>query len=187
MWVLCRVYWGPPCFQGDITHNARRLPALGASLVYNFLLVVTILPKYVSGCWTRVMMSYTSTKAPFPKLFYSEKKPCILALLSALAVLKPYMCVSFSSCAAASVNELLIVILGSQRMVILDNAESILLLPLTSQRGGHCLLHTGITFPYQLPVEMKCLMFACCGKVAAVNQECSESCSNLFFISRSFE
>lgn len=119
--------------------------------------------------------------------FYTEKKPCILALLSALAVLKPYMCVSFSSCAAASVNELLIVILGSQRMVILDNAESILLLPLTSQRGGHCLLHTEITFPYQLPVEMKCLMFACCGKVAAVNQECSESCSNLFFISRSFE
>lgn len=97
------------------------------------------------------------------------------------------MRISVSSHALVSVNELLIVILGSQRMVILDNAENTLLLPLTSQRGGHCLLHTEITFPYQLPVEMKCLMFACCGKVAAVNQECSESCSDLFFINLSFE
>lgn len=48
--ALCRVYWGPPCFQGDFMHNEKRLPALGASLVYNFLLVVTIIPKNVSGC-----------------------------------------------------------------------------------------------------------------------------------------
>lgn len=61
-WALCRVYWGSPCFQGDIIDNERTLPALGASLVYNFLLVATILPKYVSGCWTRAMMSRTSGK-----------------------------------------------------------------------------------------------------------------------------
>lgn len=59
--------------------------------------------------------------------------------------------------------------------------------PLTSQRGGHCLLHIEITFPYQLYVEIKCWMFVCCRKVVAVNQVCSLSCSNLFFINLSFE
>lgn len=61
------------------------------------------------------------------------------------------------------------------------NAADVFMQPLTSQRGGHCLLHTEITLPYQLSVEMKCLMFGRCRKVVAVNQDCSESCSNLFF------
>lgn len=39
-----------PCFQGKIILNERRLPGLGASPVYNFLLVATIPQKYVSGC-----------------------------------------------------------------------------------------------------------------------------------------
>lgn len=61
------------------------------------------------------------------------------------------------------------------------NAADVFMQPLTSQRGGHCLLHTEITLPYQLSAEMKCLMFVRCRKVVAVNQDCSESCSNLFF------
>lgn len=76
---------------------------------------------------------------------------------------------------------------SSQRTVMPDNAANIFMQPLTSWRGGHCLLHTEITFPYQLSVEMKCLMFVCWRKVVAVNQGRSESCSNLFFISLSFE
>lgn len=66
------------------------------------------------------------------------------------------------------------------------NAANVFTQPLTSQRGGHCLLHTEITLPYQLAVEMKCLMFVWCRKVVAVNQACSESCSNLFFTNLSF-
>ena len=37
-------------FQGHFMHNEKRLPEPGASPVYNFLLVVTIFPKYVSNC-----------------------------------------------------------------------------------------------------------------------------------------
>lgn len=51
--LLCPL-WGvlgrPIQFQGDFMHNEKRLPGLGVSLVYNFLLVVTIFPKYVLGC-----------------------------------------------------------------------------------------------------------------------------------------
>lgn len=85
------------------------------------------------------------------------------------------------------VNELSIVTLGFQGRVRRDNAANIFLQPPTNQRGGHCLLHTEITFPYQLSVEIKCLMFVCCRKVAAVNQVRSESCFNLFFINLLFE
>lgn len=59
--------------------------------------------------------------------------------------------------------------------------------PPGSQRGGHRLLHIKITFPYQLSVEPWCLMSASCRKAAALNQAPGESCSNLFFINRSFE
>lgn len=90
----------------------------------------------------------------------------------------------FTSRSVAVVNELFLVALGSRRM---DNTANIFMRPLTSQRGGHCLLHTEITVPYQLSVEMKCLMPACCRKVVAVNQACSESCRNLFFMNLSFE
>lgn len=85
------------------------------------------------------------------------------------------------------VNELSIVILGFQERVVLNNAANIFLQPLTNQRGGHCLLHSEITFPYQLSVEIKCLMFVCCRKVVAVNQVRSESSINLFFINLLFE
>lgn len=71
--------------------------------------------------------------------------------------------------------------LGSQRMVMQDNAENTFTQPLTSRRGGHSLLHTEITFPYQPSVEKKCLMFVRPRKVEAVNQVRSESCRNLFF------
>lgn len=70
---------------------------------------------------------------------------------------------------------------------MLDKAANVVMQPLTSQRGGHCLLHAEITLPYQFSVELQCLMFVRCRKVAAVNQPCSESCSNLFFTSLLFE
>lgn len=140
------------------------------------------------------MMSSTSGKAALLRqstCFYkTETKPnhCSVILLSALAWLKPHSTLHvhiFTSHTIAVVNQLLIVILGSQRL--LDNAANIFIQPLTSQRGGHCLLHTEITLPYQLSVEMKRLMFVCSRKVVAVNQGCSESCSNLSFINLSFE
>lgn len=92
-----------------------------------------------------------------------------------------------TSHATAIVNELFIVMLGFQGSVMLHNAANIFLQPLTNRWGGHCLLHTEITLPYQLSVEIKCLMFVCCRKVVAVNQVRSESCINLFFINLLFE
>ena len=38
------------CLEVEIIPNEKALLALGAPLVYNFLLVVTIPPNYVSGC-----------------------------------------------------------------------------------------------------------------------------------------
>ncbi len=141
------------------------------------------------------MMSCTSGKAaPLRQCTYffykTEMKPnhYSVILLSALAWLKTHIALHvhiFTSHTIVVVKQLLIVILGSQRLP--DNAANIFIQPLTSQRGGHCLLHTEITFPYQLSVEMKRLMFVCCRKVVAVNQVRSESCSNLFFINLSFE
>lgn len=52
------------------------------------------------------------------------------------------------------VNKLFTVILGTQRMVTLGNAANVVMQPLTSQRGGHCLLHAEITLPYQFSVEL---------------------------------
>lgn len=190
--ALRRVYWGPPCFQGDIIHNERRLPALGAFLVYNFLLVATILPKYVSGCWTRVMMSYTCGKAAL-----LGQITCFLILKwnqemhwdSALTTDSFKTTHISTSHPTAILNELIIIIFGFRSIVMLDNAANIFLQPLTNQRGGHCLFHTEITFPYQLSVEIQCLMFVCCRKVVAVNQVGSESFNlsiNLFALIMAF-
>lgn len=95
--ALCRVYWGPPCFQGNFTHNEKEFPALGASLVYNFLLVVTIPPKYVSGCWARVMMSCTRGKDTLlkesPCFYKTEKNTSSVVLPLAWPHRTLYMCI----------------------------------------------------------------------------------------------
>lgn len=143
--------------------NEKKLPVLGVALVYNFLLVVTILPKYVSGCWARVMMSCTNRPSTL-LIENSEKNNQIKVYISHQIV-----------------NQLSTVLLGVFWTLMLDSTANVSLQPHTSWRGGHCLLHTEITLPYQLSVEMKCFMFVCCRRAMAVNQAQSESCTNLFF------
>lgn len=94
--VLMRII----AFQGDFLHNEQRLPGM----VYNFLLVVTIFPKYVSGCWPKVWRP-----RQVDKRHSSEKASYFLQCRESSAVTERVY--------IAVVNEIFIVVLGARWMV----------------------------------------------------------------------
>lgn len=149
-------------FQGDFTHNEKRLPGPGASLVYNFLLVVTISPKYVSNCWPKVMTSHASGQGSVlaeRRLYFTAREGGAVSGRVCSCSKWDIHCYTWHS-----------------MDLMLDNAVCNLL-----EAGGEVAASFSlITLPYQISAEMK---FVCPRMVRAVNQ----THTSLFFTSPSLE